>query len=253
MDMASLQEAGLTNGESKVYIALLELGPSTTGPIVNKSAIARSIIYHILEKLMQKGLVSYVTKEKRKYFQAANPRKILEYIEERDLLLHENKSYIEEKILPQLMLKMQSAKRNEATIYTGFKGIRAAFEQLYTKLKKGQEYCWMGIHKFQPKEQHLYWKKDNLRRIKAGITCKLLFNRDTDAKILRDRNSYKGNDSRYMPTNVSTPASFGMYKDTTLIVIQYPHAIAIEIFNQEITDTFQTYFDEFWKRSKPFR
>lgn len=40
------------------------------------------------------------------------------------------------------------------------------------------------------------------------------------------------------------------YKDTTLIILQEPIAIAVEIVNQEITDSFQSYFDEFWKKSK---
>ena len=57
MDTKILKEAGLTEGEIKVYLGLLELGLSTTGPIIEKSRIARSIIYQILEKLMQKGLV----------------------------------------------------------------------------------------------------------------------------------------------------------------------------------------------------
>ena len=64
MDTSTLREAGLTEGEIKVYLALLELGSSTTGPIVDKSGISRSIIYQILEKLMEKGLVSFITKEK---------------------------------------------------------------------------------------------------------------------------------------------------------------------------------------------
>ena len=66
MEFNALKDAGLTDGEAKVYLALLELGSSTTGPIIHKSKIAKSIVYQILEKLMQKGLVSYVTKEKTK-------------------------------------------------------------------------------------------------------------------------------------------------------------------------------------------
>ena len=54
MDNSILKDAGLTDGEAKVYISLLELGSSSTGPIMEKSRIARSIIYHILEKLNAK-------------------------------------------------------------------------------------------------------------------------------------------------------------------------------------------------------
>ena len=52
MNIKSLREAGLTEGETRVYLSLLELGSSTTGPIVERSKVARSIIYHILENFV---------------------------------------------------------------------------------------------------------------------------------------------------------------------------------------------------------
>jgi sugar-specific transcriptional regulator TrmB len=252
MDTSILKEAGLTDGEIKVYLALLELGSSTTGPIIKKSGIARSIIYQILEKLMQKGLVSQITKEKTKYFQAAEPNKILEYIDEREAKLEENKKMIE-KMLPELSLKQSMAKKSETNMYFGFKGIRTAHEHLYLKLKKEEEYCYMGVPAYQPDEQHIYWKKDHIRRQKEKIKGRILFNQDTDPKILKNRNSFWGVDSRYMPEGIKTPACFMTFKDTIIIILQSPTAIAVEIINQDIADSFQAYFEEFWKRSKPFK
>ncbi|PIN86839.1 hypothetical protein COV19_02435 [Candidatus Woesearchaeota archaeon CG10_big_fil_rev_8_21_14_0_10_44_13] len=252
MDISTLKEAGLTEGEIKVYLALLELGSSTTGPIVEKSRIARSIIYQILEKLMQKGLVSVITKEKTKYFQAAEPNKILDYIDEREERLQENKEMIE-KLLPELELKQKMAVKSATNMYFGYKGIRTAHEHLYLKLKKGESYDYMGVPAFQPEEQHLYWKRDHVRRIKAKIKTRILFNIDADQNTLKNRNSYWGVDARYMPEGIRTPACFAIFKDTTIIILQSPHALAVEIINQDIADSFQAYFEEFWKRSEPFK
>ena len=66
-----LAEIGLTERESKVYLALLELGSTTTGPLVKKSEVPNSKVYEILESLQNKGLVSWITKGKTKYFQEA--------------------------------------------------------------------------------------------------------------------------------------------------------------------------------------
>lgn len=55
MALEVLEELGLTKSEIKVYLALLELGQSTTGPVVDKAEIASSKIYEILEKLVNKG------------------------------------------------------------------------------------------------------------------------------------------------------------------------------------------------------
>ncbi len=251
MDMQSLKEAGLTEGEIKVYLALLELGSSTTGPIVERSKIARSIIYQILDRLMAKGLVSSITREKTRHFQAAEPTKILEYIDEREHQLLENRKHVES-LLPSLLLKQKLVEKSAANFYIGLKGLRTANEHLYGKLKKGETYVCVGIPAYQPEEQHLYWQRDHRRRIKAGINCKLLFNRDTDTAVLKNRNSFKGAEARYMPTDIKTPAFFLVYKDTTNIMLQSPYSITVEIISQEIADSFMAYFEELWKRSIPF-
>ncbi|MEK6920853.1 MAG: hypothetical protein AABX82_03135, partial [Nanoarchaeota archaeon] len=60
---------------------------------------------------------------------------------------------------------------------------------------------------------------------------------------------YKGCEARHMPTPIKTPAMFLIYKDTVVIATQYPAVLAIEITSQEIANSFQAYFNEFWKNS----
>lgn len=252
MDLSSLREAGLTDGEIKVYLALLELGSSTTGPIVDKSGIARSIIYQILEKLMQKGIISQVTKEQTKYFQAAEPSKLLDYIDEREAALQHNRRSVE-KILPQLMLLKDSAPESDVQLFSGFRGTIVVHERTYQKLKRGEGYWYMGVPADQPGPHHAYWQRDHQRRAKAGISCRLLFETNTDPKILKNRNSYPGCEARYMPADIKTPAWFMGYGNVATIGIPSGKPITVEITNKEIADSFKSYFDEFWKKSKPFR
>jgi sugar-specific transcriptional regulator TrmB len=218
MDTKLLIKAGLTEGEIKVYLALLKLGLTTSGPIVNESGIAKSMVYPVLEKLIQKGLVSYIIKEKTKYFQASDPEKIIDFIEEKEKSLNKTKDEVK-KSLPELELMMKLTKKSEATIYLGIKGLRTAYERVYKKLKKGECSYFLGVPAQQPEEQHIYWKRDHLRRIKAGLKMKALFNKDADPKILKDRNSYKDMDARYMPVDIKTPSLFMTYKDTTMIML----------------------------------
>jgi HTH-type transcriptional regulator, sugar sensing transcriptional regulator len=253
MDTTSLKDAGLTDGEVKVYLALLEIGSSTTGPIIEKSVISRSIIYQILEKLMQKGLVSKIIREKTNYFQATEPGKVLEYIDKRGRELEENRKKVE-KLLPELILKQKMSPKSEVNMYFGFEGIKtAASDHLFARLKKGECYCYLGVYSHQNEKYHSYWQKDHKKRIKEGLIVRLLFNRDTNPEVLDNRNSFKGSDARYMPEGIKTPAWFLTYKDTTVIGLQAPKEIAVEIIDQDVTDSFQAYFDEFWKKSVPFK
>ncbi|HLC46316.1 MAG TPA: hypothetical protein VJI75_01090 [Candidatus Nanoarchaeia archaeon] len=201
---------------------------------------------------MQKGLVSLVIKQKTKHFQAEDPKKLLEYLDERAAQLQNSRNVIE-KLLPELELKKRMAPQSTVHMYLGFKGIRTAHEHIYDKLQKGELYYYLGVPAFQPEEQHLFWKRDHVRRTKASIQCRLLFNRDTDIKILKDRNSYKGAEARYMPESIKTPAAFLIFKDTTLIVLQSPNALAVEIIDRDIADSFLAYAEEFWRTSKPLK
>ena len=253
MDIVALKEAGLTDGETRVYLALLELGASTIGPILEKSSITRSIIYRILEKLIQKGLVSYIIKEKTKYYQASAPSKLLDYVESREKQLQINKNKIQE-MIPQLILKQKLAKKSEANIYEGFKGLMTAYENRYLKLKAGDEVVLYGLPSKQPEFYHAYWQKANAKLDKLGIKSRLLYHPDVTDENLKNRNSYKLCEARRMPINMETPSWVMVYKDVTLIAIpQGEMPFAFEITSQVVADSFKNYFEWFWKQSKPFK
>lgn len=248
-----VKEAGLTDGEAKVYLALLELGASTTGPIIDKSKIARSFIYNILEKLMEKGLVSYVTRENTKYYESASPNRILDYIEKKRNQLEESKNKVEN-LLPKLLLMRETAPSTEIHVFEGYKGLQTAFLQYHHRLKKGDEVLALGILPVQEEKYHEFWKKDHIKRVKAGIKNRMLFNRGTAKEILQNRNAYKLCESRYMNTDIYTESWIAIYKNVTQIYLpDKQRPLVIEILNQQIAETFRAYFEDYWKNSKKFK
>jgi len=79
-----LEKAGLSPGESAVYLALIDLGSTTVGPIVSKSGVSTSKVYSILNRLIKKGLVSSILIEGVKQFKAEDPRQLLEYVSNKE-------------------------------------------------------------------------------------------------------------------------------------------------------------------------
>ena len=140
IDTRVLEEIGLTDGEIKVYMALLRLGSSSTGPIAKESGVSRSKVYMILDKLEKKGLASHVEQRGVIYFQAAEPQKIKDYIRKRREDLEKlDKDF--EGILPQLeSVRKLAGKVQNVTVYQGFKGMITAHEHTYMKLKREEEY-----------------------------------------------------------------------------------------------------------------
>jgi HTH-type transcriptional regulator, sugar sensing transcriptional regulator len=252
MDTKILEDIGLTQGEIKVYLALLKLGSTTSGPLTDESRVSRSKIYNVLERLMQKGLVSFIIKDKTRYYQAAEPARIKEYLAKKEQEFKQQKENID-KLMPQLELQQKLGKTiKEAQIFEGFRGIQTVYEHIFLKLKKGEEYYYFGIPSFQDKKFHIYWQRMHTRRAEAGIRCRLLFNQGTDKEIMKNRNKYPGGEARYMPLPINTPSWIMGYKDTTVIGLQSQDGMAIEIINQQVADSFKDYFESFWKLSEPF-
>jgi sugar-specific transcriptional regulator TrmB len=245
----ALRDAGLTDGEIKVYLALLELGTSTTGSIIERSGVARSIIHQLLNKLAQKGLVSYITKEKTKHYQASDPQRLLDYIDEREKILQENRAKVQS-LLPQLHLHMNSTRPSEAKIFEGFKGAATVHEDMLNRLSKNEEFFYMGIPANQPEHFNAYWQKSHATRHKRGVRIKLLFHKDTPEHVVRHPSPYPGCEGRYMPVDIDTPAWFAGCRGVAVVGFPSKNPLTIQIINDEIADSFRAYFDEFWRQSR---
>ena len=79
-----LENMGFSPNEIKVYLALNNHGSSKAGKISKIAQIDRSSCYNSLKTLIEKGLVSYVSIGKIKWFQATGPRKLLDYLKEQE-------------------------------------------------------------------------------------------------------------------------------------------------------------------------
>ena len=136
MDTEILEQIGLSKNEIKIYFTLLELEQSTATPIVKKSGIPNSKIYPTLDKLIKRGLVSYVIKNNVKSFQASDPKNLIDILSTKEKLIAQQKNEIE-KLIPEIERKRKFAKeKQEATIYEGLDGIKAAFNHLLTIVQK---------------------------------------------------------------------------------------------------------------------
>ncbi len=253
METGILEKLGLTKGEIKAYLALLKSGPSAAGMIAKNSGGARSKDYLVMDSLEKKGMASHVDRRGVRCFQSVEPAKISDYIRERQ---EEYGRLGEEfsRFLPSLeSLHRRQGSVQNITVYQGFKGLRVAHEHLYLKLKRGDEYCALGAPgrpAWKPLER--FWVNDHRRRTAQGIGCRILFNADVEKKVLAHRNGLPLCEARYMPIGMVTPAEIEVFKDTTLIITISTEPITMEIVSREIADSFRAYFDQFWKRSKPF-
>jgi len=205
METKILEDIGFTPGEIKAYLALIRLGPSSTGPIAKESGLSRSKLYFILDKLEKKGMVSHAAKNKVLYFQAETPKKIREYLDAKEEQFRKQREGAD-KIIPQLeIMQKTSGEKLEAHIYKGSKGLIAAHEHYLDKLKRNEEYLYLSIPRTNALKYNSYWQKDHLVRIDKGIKCRVLYNLDVPRHILDNRNSFKDAEAKYMPLDIKSP------------------------------------------------
>src|SRR3990167_994305 len=76
-DASSLPELGLSEQESAVYLATLELGASSISDIAKRAGIKRPTAYYVIDGLMGKSLMSKAPRGKRTFYIAEPPRKLL--------------------------------------------------------------------------------------------------------------------------------------------------------------------------------
>ncbi len=126
----SLKNLDLSEKEAVVYLASLELGLTTIQEIAGKSQISRSTTYQVIESLMKKGLMSALTKGKKKYFSADVPERLMTLIDIKERELEKRKKELKA-ILPELKeLARLSGERPKIKFYNGKQGIRRIQEDI---------------------------------------------------------------------------------------------------------------------------
>ncbi len=248
MDNQILEKLGLTKGEIKVYLALNKLGESTIGPIGSESGVSKSKLYDILDRLKDKGLVGYISRDNVKHFVANDPHMILEYISRKEDELKYTKNQVEE-ILPKLMLErsMNSEKRI-AEIYEGYQGIKAIREELTFSLKSNEELLVLGAPKIANIKWDSWFLNFHKRRIQSKIFMRIIYN--SDAKEYgKVRKEMKYTEVKYLPNNLVSPNWIDIFPDAVLFVMVLQTPVAFVVRDKELAKSFKGYFDIMWKNS----
>ncbi len=73
-----LKNLGFTDKEAKVYLALLQLGPTDAKQISQKSGIKKPTTYVILDDLRQKDAILFLPSAKKKLFAVKSPEELFE-------------------------------------------------------------------------------------------------------------------------------------------------------------------------------
>ena len=251
MGLEQLRRIGLTEGELKVYKAILDIGECTKTGLAKQSGVAPSNVYDITNRLIEKGMISKVEKDGVAHFSAANPRHIMDFLDKKQNDVEKEKQFVEA-MLPQLMFKFnQASEKTNVEVFYGWKGLKTVFDDLLYECNNGDENFVFGasIGENNEKADRFFVKYSELIE-KKGMVSYIVLNED-----LRDRDTrtkffikLKNHNIRFLFQ--STPCEITIYKNKIFLTILKAKPLVIRITSKEVADSFKQYFNLMWKQAK---
>lgn len=241
MDIEILEDLGLTNAEIKVYIALLELGSSATGNIIDKAKLQNSVVHRALHALIDKGLINFINEGKRKVYQATDPENFFVFIEEK------KKRF--ENLLPELKKKQLFAKKTEkASVYKGIRGIKEVYSIM--RNTKAKEYNSFGGG--YPCEQLLgpaWWVNHHTQRLKNKLRSRQVFD-ETVRKAGDDLNKRPLSKVKFVSKEFFQFQETVIVGDKVAINVFTEHPYSFLIEDKIVAEGYRKQFELLWKIAK---
>ena len=227
-----LKEAGLTNNEENVYVALLDLGPSLAGKISRKTGLHRRTVYDVTETLIKKGLVGYILENNRRVFTAVDPQRILDVIDQKKNMLIP--------LIAELKQRFNTSKKKEQTnFYRGKNGLKMVFESQLDY----PEILILGATKEAYNAMPYYFKWFNERRKEKKVKIRVITtDRTINPRILAE--------TKYLPEKHSDHMVINIYGGSVAMILWGKKPFAIVIEQEEFASGYRKYFELLWRLAK---
>ncbi|MCR4369455.1 MAG: hypothetical protein NUV67_06125 [archaeon] len=251
MDDSLLSDIGLSFAERKVYLSLFELGPSTIGTIVQRTALQKSSAYFCLEKLISRGIVSYFVRNNSRVFDIESPLRIIDFLEKKKSALELQERKIRSTVVEFERKRKELRGSHCAKVFEGWDGLHVAFEDILESMGKGETYNVLGVTTVPGSKERFrrFIRQFHLKRASKGIVARIILSEDLIDSVGFDREQEPLTQVRYISRAYFTPAISNIYKDKVLFTVWDP-PYAFQLESRELAASLRNYFSSMWKTSK---
>lgn len=234
-----LQEIGLTQNESRVYLSLLKTKAVSATAVAQESKIHRVNVYDTLEKLKKRGLVSELNVGGKRIFSAANPESIINILREKEVKL--------KTILPQLQMNYVMQQKNySVNLYEGANSLRKRLLRFAEYNKP--IYAW-GIPKTVVDViGKTFVEEMHQQRIKRKQWMYHIYNSDAKDRITY-LNTLECTKARYLPQSYDSPVETNLCGDELLMIFPGEEIITVSIVNKALATAYEKYFWLLWDKT----
>jgi len=244
MNTSALRKIGLSDNEIKIYLFLLKSGSATAYNIGKKTGIYRVHVYDKIEKLIEKGLVNHVYKGSKKYFQAAHPSKIKQYLEDKKKDLESQENDVNS-ILPELESMLLIPREDTfVEVFSGIEGLKYFLKDI---IKTKKDVLITGIDDSKYEEALSVFMKQYFRDLRKNKIKERVITIKKKGVFMFDKKLATTTSYRFLEEKQFNPTNTFVYGDKVVIVTWGTPATAIMIKNKEIAITYRNHFEHLWR------
>ena len=234
-----LENLGFAQKEAKVYLSLLQLGPSTVLAISKRAELKRPTVYLVLEELIKRGYIVIVPGEKKRTYVAFPPSRIKESLEQ--------KKEIMDSLLPKLAAIYNTKSTKPAVkLFEGHEGIKHVYREIVSSGEK--EYL-----SFYSPEEITKKYADPLSLFVKLLTEKpyvksreLVFTKDENHFYLKATKKLRNHEVRFVSDKTQFFNDNLIWLDK-IAIFSFEKAFCMVIQSKDVADSFRSLFELAWQ------
>jgi sugar-specific transcriptional regulator TrmB len=238
----ALRSIGLTEKESAVYTALLQLGRASAYSVSEKSGLKKPTTYVILDELIEKGLARKVPRVKKQLYTPVSPTEAFAVAEE--------KLSVAKTLLPELLALTKGEHKKVNTLY--FEGVRGIKQLLEYRLKemRGRELVgFYAVDLNADPELVRYFKEEWGPGLpKRDIATRVIAPDHPSMKDYRDVDEKFGRTVKTVPYETySSEVAIDVIGDVVRIH-DYKNLQGVALENEDVAKTVRQVFEMLWAK-----
>ena len=244
-----LNNIGFNEKESKIYLALLETSAQPASVVTRQSGINRTTTYLTLEDLLKKGIVNRFERKSIQYFEAVDPKQIINILENQKIDLEEKKNYLKKQIPKLESIAQTDSTKPRVSYFEGFEAIM----NLYADSLNGDHkeiFSFLRFDKIPPRIVDYLEKYYLPKRLEKEIFVKIISSKPKEDAIWMDKEHQAKHLREIKCYDLDLPIQIEMFiygDKMSFICLDENQPFGIQIKNKTIIESIKGIQELLWK------
>lgn len=246
-------EFDLSKEEESIFVCLLSYGEQLVSEISTHSKIRRTTVYGILQKLLTKGLVTEILKNKVKTYKLTEKETIKKILDQKI----QNTKHLQNSLDDVFSsLALAHAVKPEISFFSGKEGVQFVLNDLIIKRNIETESFW-PIEKMIKVLGKDYFKFLNKERIKRNIYTRAIW---PESQVIdTDIHPYLGSGEEFLreiriaPKHIDFSLGYWIYENNVAFISSARETYAFIVRSEEFAQMMKTQWELVWQSSKQLK